>query len=158
MRIVATVLALGLAFAAVALAQDQSPVIDFATGDPEMAAAKAKARATLPEFWQAFDHPGPGEEGFALKFAVPIGADNSEHIWMLDIKREAGKITGVTGNAPRDATWMREGERVEIPEDRISDWMFMRNGKMVGNETMRPVLKHMDPRDAERYRALYETP
>jgi hypothetical protein len=29
---------------------------------------------------------------------------------------------------------------------------------MVGNETMRPVLKHMDPRDAERYRALYETP
>ena len=158
MRIVATVLALWLGLAAIAQAEDQSPVMDFANGDPEMAAAKAKARATLPEFWQAFDHPGPSEEGFALKLAVPIGPANTEHIWMLDIKREGGKITGVTGNAPRDATWMREGERVEIPEDRISDWMFMRNGKMVGNETMRPALKHMDPEEAAQYRAMYERP
>jgi uncharacterized protein YegJ (DUF2314 family) len=64
----------------------------------------------------------------------------------------------VTGNAPEDATWMREGERVEIPEDRISDWMFMRNGKIVGNETMRPALKHMDPEEAAQYRAMYEGP
>jgi uncharacterized protein YegJ (DUF2314 family) len=58
----------------------------------------------------------------------------------------------VTGNAPEDATWMREGERVEIPEDRISDWMFMRNGK-IG-----PALKHMDPEEAAQYRAMYEGP
>lgn len=158
MRIIATVVAFLLALAAITQAEDQTPVIDFANGDPEMAAAQAKARATLPAFWRAFEHPGPGEDGFSLKLAVPTGGNNTEHIWMLDIKREGGKITGVTGNAPRDATWMREGERVDIPEDRISDWMFKRNGKMVGNETMRPMLMHIDPEDAEQYRAMYETP
>jgi hypothetical protein len=34
----------------------------------------------------------------------------------------------------------------------------MRNGKIVGNETMRPALKHMDPVEAEQYRATPEQP
>jgi uncharacterized protein YegJ (DUF2314 family) len=36
--------------------------------------------------------------------------------------------------------------------------MFMRNGKLVGNETMRPLLKRMPKEQADRYRAMYETP
>ena len=158
LRTIATVLALWLAVAATARAQEHSPVIDFSNGDPEMAAAQEKARAALPTFWKAFEHPGPGEEGFALKVAVPVGGNNTEHIWMVDIQRQGGKITGVAGNVPRDATRMRPGERVEIQEDHISDWVFMRAGKIVGNETMRPALKRMPAKEAARLRQMLEEP
>lgn len=153
---IAAVLALWVGLLTTAYAQD--PVIDFANGDPDMAAAQEKARATLPTFWKVFEHPGPGEEGFSLKVAFPTRGSNTEYTWMLDIERKDGKITGVAGNIPVDATWMHQGERVEIREDRISDWMFMRTGKMVGNETMRPMLKRMPPEETAQYRAMMEQP
>ncbi len=50
------------------------------------------------------------------------------------------------------------GERYSFKEADISDWMFMRNGKIVGNETMRPLLKRMPKAEAARYRAMLESP
>jgi uncharacterized protein YegJ (DUF2314 family) len=141
-----------------AKAEEQSPVINFSNGDPEMAAAKAKARATLAKFWSAYGNPGPGEERFALKVAVPVGGDNTEHIWVGDIERKSGRITGVVANVPRDARNLHAGERIEIAEDRISDWMFMRKGKIVGNETMRPALKRMPPDQAAYFRKMMAEP
>jgi uncharacterized protein YegJ (DUF2314 family) len=141
-----------------AKAEEQSPVIKFSNEDPEMAAAKAKARATLAKFWSAYTNPGPGEEGFSLKVALPVGGNNTEHIWTGEIQRKDGRITGVIANVPRDARNLRAGQRIEIAEDRISDWMFMRNGKIVGNETMRPMLKRMPPDQAAYYRKMMAEP
>ena len=47
---------------------------------------------------------------------------------------------------------------VEFKEADISDWMFMRNGKIVGGETIRPLLKAMPKADADALRARMETP
>src|SRR5262245_46317974 len=47
--------------------QDRSPVYDVANGDPEMAAAIAKARSTLPVFWASYEAPKASEEGHSLK-------------------------------------------------------------------------------------------
>jgi uncharacterized protein YegJ (DUF2314 family) len=129
--------------------------INVPNADPEMAAAQAKARATLQQFWMAYNDPGPADEGFALKVAIPYGCNNSEHVWTDRIEVEAGKITGVVGNEPRYARAIRSGQRIEIAEGRVSDWMFMRAGKIVGNHTMRPLLKRMPPAEAARYRAMF---
>ena len=43
-----------------------------------------------------------------------------------------------------------EGELAEFTEADISDWMFMRNGKIVGGETIRPLLKSMPKADDSR--------
>jgi uncharacterized protein YegJ (DUF2314 family) len=160
MRIVGIVAgALFLAFAAAgsAPAQDSS-YIKIPNRDPEMDAAKAKARATLGQFWEKLERPGPGEEGFALKVGLPYGANSTEHIWTKDVERRDGKITAVINNRPRDVKTVRLGQRIDIREDQISDWMFMRNGKMVGSYTLRPMLKRMPPEDAARYRAMLEEP
>ena len=37
--------------------QDRSPMFDVATANAEMAAAIAKARATLPAFWASYEAP-----------------------------------------------------------------------------------------------------
>src|SRR5262245_21755466 len=122
-----------------------------------MAAAVAKARTGLPAFWKSFDQPGPGEEHFALKVAVKDG-EKVEHFWLVDVAREGDKIKGTIENEPGVVTNVKNGERFEFTESDISDWLFMRNGKMVGNETMRPLLKRMPTATAEQYRAMYETP
>ena len=53
---------------------------------------------------------------------------------------------------------MRAGQRIEVADSQISDWMYLRNGKIVGNYTMRPLLKRMPAQDAARYRAMLLDP
>jgi uncharacterized protein YegJ (DUF2314 family) len=138
-------------------ASAQSNMMLVPNGDPEMAAAISKARASLPVFWKALEHPGPGEEGFALKVAIKDGKD-VEHFWLLDIARNGDKLAGTINNEPEIVGNVSNGDRYEFADADISDWLYMRNGKMVGNETMRPLLKRMPKSEAEGYRALYETP
>jgi uncharacterized protein YegJ (DUF2314 family) len=138
-------------------AQDSS-YIKVPNEDQEMNEAKAQARATLAHFWQKFADPGPGESGFSIKVALPYGSNNTEHIWTKDIERKDGKISAVINNVPRDVKTVRFGQRIEVADAQISDWMYMRAGKMVGNYTMRPLLKRMPPQDAARYRAMLADP
>jgi uncharacterized protein YegJ (DUF2314 family) len=142
-----------------AWAEDHSPVIDVPNTDPVMAAAITKARATLPAFWASYDASKPSETGHSLKVRFPTSPRNGEHIWMMDVKRlPNGGFSGRFGNAPRDLPGKHEGDLAEFTEADISDWMFMRNGKIVGCETMKPLLKSLPKRDADAFRARMETP
>lgn len=137
------------------------PVMNFNEGDREMKAAIQKARATLNEFWQAMERRAPGEEGFTLKVRVPVVGpkkDEGEHIWIDRVERLAdGRVAGRLANQPRRFKG-KVGERRVFSADQITDWMFRRNGKFVGMETMRPVLKRMSPEEAEQMRARMEQP
>lgn len=154
-----TALLLCCAGAALAQQKQQGSVIYVPNEDPAMAAAKTKARATLAEFWNAFDKPGPGEDRFSLKVGFPTQGNDSEHIWVNEIGRlPEGRYAGKLVNVPRKIPGAAAGSRVEFGDDQISDWMFMRNNKIVGNETLRPLLGRMQPAEAERYRAMLEKP
>lgn len=138
-------------------AQDSS-FITVPKIEEEMVLAKAKARETLPRFWEKFASPQSNERGFALKVGLPHGNDYFEHIWTRDIELKDGKIFATINNGPRHVKTVRLGDRVEIREDQISDWLYLRDGKIVGNYTLRPVLKRMPRADAARYRATLAEP
>ena len=93
----------------------------------------------------------------AAEAAVP-GNGTTEHFWLTRIKRDNGKISGVISNQPQSVTSVKVGQRYEFTEDMISDWTFKRNGKLVGNETMRVLLPRMPEEQAAVYRKMYETP
>lgn len=133
------------------------PVIPVETADPEMTAAIAKARASLPEFWAAMDGRTPGTNGFALKVKITDKSD-VEHFWLNGIERKAGKFIGTINNEPATVKSVKFGQRYTFGEADITDWMFMRADKIVGNETMRPLLKRMPPDQAARFRAMLEKP
>lgn len=133
------------------------PVINVASGDAEMDAARAKARRTIAMFWAAMDARQQDTRGFALKVAIPHGQGH-EHFWLTDVVRHGDRYRGTINNEPRHARQVRLGERYEFGDAEISDWMFMRGGKIVGNETMRPLLQRMPQAQAEQYRAMLETP
>jgi uncharacterized protein YegJ (DUF2314 family) len=138
-------------------ATPRDQVISVASDDAEMNAAIEKARAGLAEFWSALDKPPSGVKDFALKVAIS-GNGAVEHFWLTEITRKDGKLSGTINNEPESVSTVKLGQRYEFGEAQISDWLYKRNGKMVGNETMRPLLKRMTADEAAPYWAMYETP
>ncbi len=137
--------------------QQEDKTVPVADDDAEMKAAIQKARAGLPEFWEIFENPKKGETDFCLKVKI-IDKNGTEHFWVTSIKRREDKIYGKIGNDPRVVRSVKFGQEVEVPEEMISDWLFLRNGKMVGNYTMRAVFKYMPRGEVERLKAKMEDP
>jgi uncharacterized protein YegJ (DUF2314 family) len=143
--------------APVAPAALKERVISVLSEDKDMNAAIEKARGSLTAFWRSYDAPAPGEADHALKVAV-AGNGTTEHFWLTRIRRDGGKLSGVISNQPQSVKTVKVGQRYEFTTDMISDWTFKRNGKLVGNETMRVLLPRMPEEQASVYRQMYETP
>lgn len=132
-------------------------VISVEDDDPEMVAAIAKARGTLPQFWQVYEKRERGETDFALKVSITDKA-GTEHFWATDIERRDGRTMGTINNDPNIVSSVKLGDRIELTMANISDWLYMRDGKMVGNETLRPLLKTMPAAEAEKLRSMMASP
>jgi uncharacterized protein YegJ (DUF2314 family) len=140
-------------------ARAEDPVVNVRTGDAQMNAAIAKARATLPTFWASYEAPKPSETGHSLKVRFANSTNGGEHIWMAEVKKLAdGRYSGRFANEPVYLPGKRAGDVAEFKEADISDWMFMRGGKIVGGETIRVLLKSLPKADADALRARLETP
>ena len=125
--------------------------------DPEMLSAIAKARETLPQFWQAFEQRVPGELVFSLKVKI-TDKKGAEHFWLTEIERRDGQIFGTINNDPNIVSSVKLGDRIPIPEADISDWLYMRDHKMVGNFTLRVLFKQMSADEVSKYKAMMADP
>jgi uncharacterized protein YegJ (DUF2314 family) len=132
-------------------------VIDVAADDAEMNAAISQARDSLAHFWSTFEAPNRGESDFALKVRIE-DREAVEHFWVTDLRREGGRTYGLIGNEPNSVTTVRFGEEIEIPEGDVTDWLYMREGKMVGNFTLPPLFKQMPAAEVERLRSMMADP
>ncbi len=133
-------------------------IISVADTDAEMNAAIARARATLPVFWASYEAPKRTETEHTLKVRFP-STGNDEHIWMSEVKKlPGGEYAARFGDTPRNLPGKRLGDLAAFKDADISDWMFMRNGKIVGGETIKPLLKSMPKADADALRARMEQP
>jgi len=132
-------------------------VVEVADDDPEMVAAIAKARASLPQFWEVFDRHSEGDSDFALKVKI-TDANGTEHFWATDLQRSGGKTTGTINNDPNTVKKVKLGDRIEIPEADVSDWLYMRGGKMYGNYTLKPLFKSMPAAEVEKLKAIMAEP
>ena len=143
-------LAILLAMAALPAHADapKETTIEVPDGDPEMNAAIAKARASIGRFWTALELKPPGTENYSLKVAI-VDGDQVEHFTTLNVERKDGKIFAEIANEPQFVSNVTFGQRIEVPEADISDWMFWRNGKVVGGETLRVLLKRLSPAERE---------
>jgi uncharacterized protein YegJ (DUF2314 family) len=140
--------------------QKADKIISYDDDAPEMAAAIAKARHTLPQFWQRFEHHDADVNDFALKVRICDKADEkiAEHFWLINLERKNGKIYGTINNDPETIHSVKLGQRMEIPEADITDWLYMRRGKMVGNVTLRVLFKNMPAEDVAKCKKMFETP
>lgn len=116
-----------------------------------MAAATARAQREVDAFIAEMN--SKNGESFAVK--API-TDNGkvEHFWLTDVVFANGEFEGLIGNDPGIVGNVKFGQKWKLKKHEISDWMYLRNDKMYGNYTMRPLLKTLPPAEAEKYRKM----
>ena len=127
------------------------------TADAEMAAAIAKARESLPRFWEALQQPEHGETNFALK--VRFNDTNTmEYVWLGEVSRQNTRTLGTVGGGPLTVHCISQGQRVTINEADIGDWSYDRDGKTFGNYTIRALFKVMPEKDVEYFKRKLAEP
>ncbi len=121
----------------------------------EMDQAIETARSKVDSFLTALSTP-TGED-HAVK--APIKDDETvEHFWLIDVVYKDGSFTGTINNDPGLVSNVKFGQRWTLKKAEISDWMYMKDGKMHGNYTMRPLLKTLPDHEAAQYRSMLAEP
>jgi uncharacterized protein YegJ (DUF2314 family) len=130
-------------------------LIDSGYDEKEMDAAIARARSEVDAFIAELQSP-TGED-HAVKARITDG-DNVEHFWLGDVTYVNGEFRGVINNEPGVVNNVKIGQPWMVKKADISDWLFMRDGKMHGNYTMRPLLKTLPEKEAAKYRSMLAEP
>jgi uncharacterized protein YegJ (DUF2314 family) len=142
---------------AVCSACDQKPetLVEGGYDEAEMDAAIARARSEVDSFIAILEK-GDGED-FGVKAPIEDG-EETEHFWLTDVSYEDGVFEGLIGNDPGVVKNVKFGQKWTIKKNEISDWMFMRDGKIHGNYTMRPLLKTLPKEEADQMRSMLANP
>jgi len=119
-------------------------VIDVSKDDPKMNAAMEKARSTVGTFTAALASPRPGQRSFTVKVAFTDGK-NTEHMWLSPVSFDGTKFHGTINNDPERVSHVKNGDDAEVEPSKISDWMFVDDGKLMGGYTLRVLRDAMSP-------------
>jgi uncharacterized protein YegJ (DUF2314 family) len=111
-------------------------VTDVKKGDPEMAAASAKARKAFFKN-EAKYRAGLGvNEHLLIKAAFPYDGNNNEYMWIEVTDWKTDVIVGVLMNDPYYVKGIKSGSQVTVTLAKVYDYLFYRaDGTTEGNET-----------------------
>lgn len=117
---------------AVSLGDADLPVI-VAEDRGAMDKAIVEARATWNRAESFFR--GGGELSAKFPFTVPAGGH--EHIWITVTGIDGERVTGRIANDPVRVPDLKINQAVECRLAELSDWLYVRDGKMVGGYTVK---------------------
>lgn len=106
--------------------------------DERMNDAMIKARATVNTFLSAMKSPSQNMSMFSIKVHFKDGTKD-EHMWISGVVFDGTHFHGVIANDPQLVKNFKAGQKVSVPINEISDWMFLQDNKLVGGETLRVV-------------------
>jgi len=134
---------------------EESGVSQVRSDDADMRRAIAEAKANFSHFVERLRAPGPLDEGFGVKVAIPHG-DGKENIWLNEVRVDDNGVEGKIANDPVYVPF-RIGEDWRCGFDDVVDWAFLHDGRMHGNFTLRAMLPRM-PKDQQRqFRGMLES-
>jgi len=112
-------------------------------GDAEIERIAEDARNTLPVFFRYLNRVGAGEDCY-VKYPFIADDDsgiNREQIWLTGIHFRNGRYFGVLASVPRHLSGMKKGDTVIFDIGAITDWMYVRGGKIIGGESIKYLLE-----------------
>lgn len=126
-------------------------VVGFRESDAVMNAAIAEARRSLPTFWTLLE----ADPVVAASGKIKVGFDTPggpEHMWVREVRREGAVVKGLLDNRPVWLKGVSKGDPVTIDPADISDWSYIREGRMYGSYTTRVMLPRLPAEQREAYR------
>ncbi len=135
--------------------RDPDTLVRDGYDEQEMKEAIQRARSELPKFIAALEARSGSD--FAVKAPISQGKQ-PEHFWLTSVSVRKDQFEGEIGNDPGIIKGVKMGQKWTVGTNEISDWMFLRDEKMHGNYTMRPLLKTMDPAKAREWKRLFAEP
>jgi len=162
MRFVPIILIAALAWIADSKAEtilqksQRDEIVSVPNDDPDMAAAKRKARATLPEFLALAHSPRPSTINFAVKVGVQMdNGPDYEFFWIRPFEKSGDRYSGKLRNEPRWVKRLKLGDTIAFSESEIVDWTYLDAGKMKGNFTACALLKRESKANAAAFKKQY---
>ena len=121
--------------------------------DKEMNAAIAEAIRTWPEFEKVMQAGDTSLQQFTVKMRFSYEGDNGEHMWLNDLHYKEGQLMGVLNSDPMYVESVKWGDTLKIQKDSVSDWMYIKNGKLIGGYTIRALYKKMSKEEQEQFKS-----
>ncbi|HEY4256149.1 MAG TPA: DUF2314 domain-containing protein [Candidatus Udaeobacter sp.] len=141
---------------AVPAAEQDTGRVTPASGDPgyaqvsdndkQMDRAVENAQRTLGFFIAALKAKQGGDTVFEIKKGF-IDGDKVEHLWMKRITYDGKNFHGEIDNRPREVNNVHLGQRFTVAPEAVSDWMFLKDGKLIGGYTTRVLYARLSPED-----------
>ena len=108
--------------------------------DADMKDAFRRAQLGLEGFLSIWRNPPAGITDFSVKVGVTEG-ENTEYFWITPFREESGTFIGTINNEPQMVTSVKLGGEISFTKGQVVDWLYYKQGKMVGNYTACAMLK-----------------
>lgn len=108
------------------------------------------AHQTLGFFCAALKAKKPDTRGYEIKTAF-IDGDNVEHIWVNKVSWDGKEFHGRINNKPLGVSNVHLGQEVTVQPKNVSDWMFLKDGKLMGGFTTRVLYSRLSPEEKAQF-------
>jgi uncharacterized protein YegJ (DUF2314 family) len=125
-------------------ASSQTGYSQIGDDDKQMDRAVDHAQKSLGFFIAALRAKKGGDTAFEIKKAF-VDGDKVEHIWIRGVSFDGKNFHGKIDNRPVDVNNVHHGQRVTVAPMEVSDWMFVKDGKLIGGYTTRVLYARLSP-------------
>jgi len=115
-----------------------SPEIEVERNDKEIERIAENARRALPIFFRNLARPEAGANNFFVKYPLASDDGGIEQVWLGGIHVKDGVYYSVLANTSRHA---KKGGVIIIDTDKITDWMYIQDGKIMGGRSIKYLLE-----------------
>ena len=128
------------------LEKDEVTLID--SNDAKMKKAIESARNTVDEFIKVLSSNDATIQSLSVKVPLSDG-EQTEHTWLGELTYKNDEFTGKISNEIQKVKNFKIGQEVSFAKNKITDWMYVKNGVVHGNVTLKAMFHTMDPEEVK---------
>jgi uncharacterized protein YegJ (DUF2314 family) len=114
--------------------------------DKQMDRAVENAQKSLGFFMAALRAKKDGDTVFEIKKGF-VDGDKVEHLWIREVTYDGKNFHGKIDNRPLEVSNVHLGQHVTLAPQDVTDWMFLKDGKLIGGYTTRVLYARLSPED-----------
>lgn len=122
--------------------------------DLPMNQAMKTANQQFSKFDSAFESERYDKDKFSIKVRFSHDHGN-EYIWLTEIAKVGGHYWGVVSDTPRMTKQVKLGDRPEINDNDVVDWLYGKDSILHGGFTLRLIFSRMSKEERDEQKASF---